>query len=353
MATPRFSTITEQVAAHLRNEVLSGRWRGMMPGRNQLTEELGVSPRTVELAFELLEKEGVLAAQGTGRRRVISAADVEIRPPLLRVALLMGDHASRLPNILHHLLDRAGHRSFFPSKTLFDLDMDVRRVARLVREVRADAWIVGAGSRAILEWFAEQPTPAFALFGHRYGLPIAGVGPDKAPVMAEAARHLIHLGHRRISLIHRRSLRLPQPTPILRAFLDELEAAKIITGVFNLPEWEESGPGFERILNSLFAHTPPTALILDEPFQYHAAYHQITRRGLRVPEDVSLVCTDDHPTFAWCRPTVAHFFWDYRPVVRRAVRWANNIALGKEDRRQSGTKAKFVAGGTIGPAPMR
>lgn len=324
-----------------------------MPGRNQLAEELGVSSRTVELALQMLEKERLLVAQGNGRSRLITVPQAAVETPTLRVALLMADHANRLPNILHHLLDRAGHRAFFVSKTLLDLGMEVRRVARFVREINADAWIVGAGSRAILEWFAEQPTPAFALFGHRYGLPIAGVGPDKAPVMAEVARHLIHLGHRRISMIHRRSLRLPEPTPILRAFLDELEAAKLVTGAFNLPEWDESDQGFERMLNSLFAYTPPTALILDEPFQYHAAYHHIARRGLRVPQDVSLICTDDHPTFAWCRPTIAHFSWDYRPVVRRAVRWANNIALGKEDRRQSGTKVNFVDGGTIGPVPQR
>jgi DNA-binding LacI/PurR family transcriptional regulator len=348
-----FLSITEQVAGLLRNELERGRWRGMMPGRSQLVEELGVSTRTVELALQLLEHEGLLVGQGAGRRRLITVPESGTKTPGLRVALLVTDYADRLPNILHHLLDRAGHRVFFPNKTLLDLDMDIRRVARFVRETNADAWIVGAGSHAVLEWFAEQPTPAFALFGHRYGLPIAGVGPDKAPVMAAVARHLIHLGHRRISMLHRRSLRLPEPTPILRAFLNELEVAKIATGVFNLPEWEESDKGFEHVLNSLFALTPPTALILDEPFQYHAAYHHITRRGLRVPEDVSLVCTDGHPTFAWCRPTVAHFFWDYRPVVRRIVRWTNNIARGKDDRRQTYTKAEFVDGGTVGPAPKR
>lgn len=353
MDAMRFHSITEQVAAHLGNQLRRGRWRDTMPGRSQLAGELGVSPRTIELAFQILEKEKLLVSQGNGRPRRITVPETAIDTRKLRVAVLMHHYSDLLPNIIHHLLDRAGHRSFFAHKTLVDLDMNVRRVARFVREVNADAWIVGAGSRAVLEWFAGQPTPTFALFGHRHGLPIAGIGPDKAPVMAEVARHLIHLGHRRITMIHRRSLRLPEPTPILRAFLDELEAAKLVPGAFNLPDWEESDQGFENILNSLFKCTPPTALILDEPFQYHAAYHHVTRHGLRVPEDVSLVCTDDHPTFAWCRPTVAHFYWDYRPVVRRAVRWANNVALGKEDRRQSGTKVNFVTGGTIGPAPKR
>ena len=50
----QFSSITEQVAAHLGEELRRGRWRETMPGRNQLVRELGVSGKTVELALQLL-----------------------------------------------------------------------------------------------------------------------------------------------------------------------------------------------------------------------------------------------------------------------------------------------------------
>ena len=43
-------------------------------------------------------------------------------------------------------------------------------------------------------------------------------------------------------------------------------------------------------------------------------------------------------------------WWDHRLVVRRVVQWANNVARGRDDRRQTLTKAEFVEGGTIGPA---
>ncbi|MFZ9936015.1 MAG: hypothetical protein ACO3JG_03040 [Luteolibacter sp.] len=141
----------------------------------------------------------------------------------------MTDYAERVPNLLHHQLTQAGHRSFFTEKTLLDLGMDVERISRFVREVRADAWVVASGSRDVLQWFASQEVPA----------------------------------------------------------------------------------------------------------------------------DVSLVCTDGHHTFTWCRPTIAHIRWDYRPVLRRIVRWANHIARGKEDRRQTLSKAEFVDGETVGPAPKR
>ena len=79
----------------------------------------------------------------------------------------------------------------------------------------------------------------------------------------------------------------------------------------------------------------------------------LAERGLRVPHDVSLICTDPDRSFIWSNPSVAHIHWDHRPVVRRIVQWVNNVALGKNDRRKSSTKAKVVEGGTVGRAPKR
>lgn len=321
-----------------------------MPGVNPLAKGLGVNHKTVRAALRQLENEGLLVDQGRGLQRRITLPS-DHAPPVLRVGLLVSNSGSQDFMIeLWHQLERAGHTPFYPNKTLQDLGIDARRAARLVRRTEADAWVVVSASREVLEWFAEQETPAFALAGRRTGLPIAGTGPDKIPVIAEVTRRLIALGHRRISALCRRPIRLPQPANTLRAFLAELEAAGIATGDFNLPDWEESREGFERSLDSLFGPTPPTALILDEAYLYYAAYHYLARRGLRVPQDVSLVCTDGDSGFAWCQPSVAHFHWDQRPVIRRIVRWTSNVARGKEDKGQTLTKAEFVEGGTVGRA---
>ena len=103
------------------------------------------------------------------------------------------------------------------------------------------------------------------------------------------------------------------------------------------------------MLDNLYRVTPPSALILDEAFLFIAAHQHLAHRGILAPQHVSLVCTSPDPTFAWCQPTIAHIRYDIRPALRRVVRWADNLARGKEDRRQSSTKAEFVDGGTVGP----
>jgi DNA-binding LacI/PurR family transcriptional regulator len=344
---------SEQVAEHLRGELLSRRWKGTMPGVPALAAELGVDHKAVASGMRLLEQEGLLISQGLGRPRRIERPKNHA-PPEVRVALLVFNSTGRAGELISellHLLEQAGHVPFFADKSLQDLGMDARRVARFVRRTEADAWVVVSGSKEVLEWFAKQDTPAFALVGNRAGLPLAGVGPDKTPALGKATRRLIALGHHRISVLCRHQLRLPEPAETLRGFLDEIEAAGITAGPFHLPNWEESGDGFERVLDSLFKITPPTALILDEPYLYYAAYHYLAGRGLRVPQDVSLVCTDGDWGFLWCKPSVAHMRWEHRPVVLRVVRWVNNVARGKDDLRQSLTKAEFVEGGTVGPAP--
>jgi LacI family transcriptional regulator len=228
--------------------------------------------------------------------------------------------------------------------------MDVRRIARMVEAGETDAWVVVGGAREVLEWFAARETPVLALFGRRRGVPVASVGPDKPPALVVITRELIGLGHRRIVLLARRMRRLPLPGAGEQAFLDELAAHGITPGSYHLPDWEESVDGFYARLESLFQVTPPTALIIDEVPFFVAVQQFFAGRTIRVPQDVSLICTDASPDFDWCRPTVAHIRWDSHPVVRRVVRWANNVARGKKDLRQTMTLAKFVPGGTIGPA---
>jgi len=59
----------EQVAEHLRAELLGGNLRGGLPGANPLAAALGVNHKTVKSALEKLEAEGLLAGQGRGRQR--------------------------------------------------------------------------------------------------------------------------------------------------------------------------------------------------------------------------------------------------------------------------------------------
>jgi DNA-binding LacI/PurR family transcriptional regulator len=172
----------------------------------------------------------------------------------------------------------------------------------------------------------------------------------KAPALITAVGHLVSLGHCRIVMLTREERRKPTPGFLEQAFLNELEAQGIPTGPYNLPDWDETPEGFHRLLDSLFLHSPPTALLIQGAQLTVAVLQHFTERGITAPRDVSLVCMDPDPAFVWCQPSISHLSWDFDPIVRRVVRWADNVAKGKDDRRASSTLAEFIEGGTIGPA---
>lgn len=349
----RVLSASEQVAEHLREQLSRRVWTETMPGGERLARELGVGRMTIEAALGMLEEEGLLVPQGTGRRRrIVLPEDFTI--PSLRIGVFV--YAPEDLKIYYHVdlqhrLLNAGHVVSFMTKTLVELKMDVGRVARLVESTPADAWVVFSGSRDVLEWFADHRLPTFAFAGRRRGVRIASIGPEKDTAIRTVVQRLVDLGHRRIVLVARAVQRKPRPGKFEQLFLDELAAHGIQAGPYNLPEWKETAEGLQELLDRLFLHTPPTALIIEEASTLIAAQQHLSQRGILAPRDVSLVCDDPDPIFSWCRPTVAHIHWEGSPVARRAVRWAANIARGKEDRRTSFTQAKFIDGGTIGPVP--
>jgi len=136
-----------------------------------------------------------------------------------------------------------------------------------------------------------------------------------------------------------------------QAFLDELQSHGIPPTSYHLPDWEENPDAFHAMLEAMFRVTPPTALIVDEPLLFVAVMQFCLSRRLRVLEDLSLICTDNDPAFAWCHHSVAHIAWDSSPVVRRILQWADNVSRGTSDFRQTFSPAKFVAGGTVAAVP--
>jgi DNA-binding LacI/PurR family transcriptional regulator/biotin operon repressor len=341
----------EQVAKHLREELARGVWTGVMPGEDRLMKRLGVGRATIKAALKQLEDEGLLVGRGVGhRRRIIPPKDG--RRSALRIRLLLYEKIDRgLPDHVELLakLQEAGFAASFAEKSLRDLGMKPERVGEFVVRNPADAWVVTAGSREVLEWFSLQSVPVIAMYGRFSGLPIAASAPRKIPAMLGGIRQFVALGHRRIVMLTREDRRKPMPGPAEQAFLDELALQGLPTGSYNLPDWEDSRAGFHKCLTSLYERTPPSALIIGDRLLYNPVQQFLAARGIRIPQQVSLFCLDPDPSFAWCEPMIAHIEWDHRKIVRRIVKWAENVSRGRNDRKHGLYEGKLVAGGTIGP----
>lgn len=343
----RLLSHAEQLAAHMRGELLRGRWQGEMPGASKLESELGVNHTTVSQALALLEQEGFLERGGGTRPRRIVLPKGAV-PVGMKIGILLYDAADvSAPYVVdfRHRLEEEGLLVTVAPKSLMDLGMDVRKVSRLVRAIDVDAWLVMAASADVLRWFAGQPRPFIAFAGdYPRCVPLNSVAPGKGAATDVLLRRLISLGHRRIVFLSASGI---QP----QSFVKALAEHGIPVGTYHVPTMERSPEGLRQCIDTLFALTPPTALLIDEPDFFLAVQNQLGRRGLHAPEDVSLACMDGYPSFRWQIPEVTHIRWETEPIVRRIVEWAIRASRGTPDRKCVYTKAALVEGGTIGPAP--
>lgn len=346
---------SDQVAIHLRQQLSRGHWSGKLPGTPALAKELDCDRKTIIGALKQLEDQGVLKSQGSGRPRIIIAPKNKPKGHLT-IRLIPYDGTNRQnPMILNlmKLIEEEGHEASMTRSSLVDLDMNVEKVSQMVEADRADAWLVVAASAEILQWFANQKRPAFAIFGRRRKVKLGSTGPDKVKAMRKAVARLLELGHQRIVWLAKEERVSPTPGYLETQFLKTLQNNGIIPGAYHLPHWQNNPGSFHECLDRLFEHTPPTALIADQAELMIAAQQHLGQKNIIAPRDASIICCDDHPLFNWLKPQVSHISWNTSAAANQVIYWVQKLARGKNDLKATYISAEFIEGGTIGPAPNR
>jgi len=356
MAQFQRKSSVEQFTDYLREELLQRRWTGEMPGVNYLQKEFQLNHKVVKAALKQLEAEGFLVSRGVGRSRLIRIPRKSGRTSSLRIGMMLCEPEDREWSFVAKVFGRlqdAGHRVLNAPKTLKELGMSPKRVARIVEAMEVDAWVVIAASHDVLEWFAARPAPVI-VFGGGVGIDsIARTGAIVSPAMVEAVGRLYELGHRRIVMIGESVRRKPKIGLPEQRVLDELERLGIKTGSYNLPDWDDTPQGLRDCLDDLFSITPPHALIADTPVLFLAVFNHLRKRGIEAPRDVSLIAIGYEPYFDWIGPAITHIAYDPDAVVRRILTWVRSVEKGKPLTGSLSVKARLIEGATIGPVPTQ
>lgn len=178
----------------------------------------------------------------------------------------------------------------------YDLETEYKE-ARLLIERGAEALIL-IGQRhspRLLELLEQYETPFVNTYVLDRDDDLPSVGFDNAEAAASMTKHLIHLGHREICVISgrtkdndRTSKRLEGIRQELARHDIELDASRVIERSYSITN------GREACANLLSSVQPrPTAIICGNDVLALGALVECRTRGLKVPEDISIVGFDN------------------------------------------------------------
>jgi LacI family transcriptional regulator len=166
----------------------------------------------------------------------------------------------------------------------------------------------------------------------------AGVPTDEVPTIGasnwagglRATEHLIQLGHRRIGFI-------AGPPRLLcsRARLDGYRAGLDAAGIPVDDDLIRPGDfyhesGFEGGKALLALDDPPTAIFASSDQMAFGVFEAVRQRGLRVPDDISVVGFDDLPEARWASPPLTTVRQPLAEMGLLAARTVLRLAQGEK-----------------------
>jgi LacI family transcriptional regulator len=144
-----------------------------------------------------------------------------------------------------------------------------------------------------------------------------------------ATEHLISLGHRRIGFIAG-----PRQLLCSRTRLDGYRAGLEAAGIAAEDELIQQGDfyhesGFACAGRLLELERPPSAIFASSDQMAFGAYEAVRQRGLRVPDDVSVVGFDDLPEARWSSPPLTTVRQPLSEMGTLAARTVLRLARGE------------------------
>ncbi len=351
----RFHSLPAQVAEYLKDEIAEGRWSHSLPGERALAETLRVSRRTLTAALALLRKSGVIRSErGRGHRimpQIGKASGTNLQIGLLSpVALdLMRPGTALWINDLRALLAATGYRLNHYHGPKYFSRQPGRALDKLVEVNPQACWILTGSAEPTQHWFARAQLPTIVGGTCHGGVALPDVDLDFFALGRHVAGRIAAFRHQRAALFQTQaSGYLTSEAETERGFREVLERAGIQPFIVY---HERSRDSLVRLLHRLFCKSDhPTALVVINSLDYLTTTSFLTQKGLRVPQDVSVVARNDDAYMSALLPEPTRYHASPHVLAQRFFKLAMQIAGGEMPLRPHiRIMPHFIAGASLGP----
>jgi len=359
MARIERKSAAEMAADAIKAEISAGRWTGRLPGSRMLAAETGVSQPTVASALALLVDQGWLEPGGDRRAfRVIPrtplAAPAQARKrrrAIIATHADVGDmpHTSR--RVIEVTREKLGRRGWAVEIVTFDF-IHAKRPHRSwdhLLPIDPEVPIIAVfGRPPIGEWALKHRVRMLFLGGLAGDSRIPMVGVRSSLLAADAMERLTALGHRQIVLPL-----CDRPPSFAASLKDAVKTGLERVGVSYVASYHTPESPYQRsevvwnMIESAMERAVPTGIILLDWKELVTVSCLLTKRGLRVPEDVSLILLNEQAEADWFVPKLSCFRFPVTRLASMLTRWVEGQPIDENSRYLS---ADFEAGASIAPA---
>ncbi len=346
------------MAESLRSEIFQGSWKEWIPSEREISELLHVSRNTCRSALHILYRESLVEPVRGRGIRVNQPAVYRSRPTVetsRSLGVIIPESLGRLRPGISLLIEEL-------QTELFDLGVRLQlhsspgcyrqqpdhALERLVERNPHSCWMLLLAHQPLQRWFMDRGLPCLVSGSVYSDIKLPSVDYDFRAVGRHAAGKLISLGHRRIVFFNRRLLAAGD----LETELGVLEGARASSEKdvdVRVVYHEDNLDSVVTLIKKTFSvPTPPTAVIVANAYCCLSVLTALTRLGLRVPEDVSLISRDDDPYLAYLEPEPARYNADGAALARKAMLLIRTLLEGGDAKMEPiRLVPRFTAGGSL------
>lgn len=353
----------DQIAHYLRTQIRKGHWTDRLPPERLLAHELGVSRRSLRSALAKLTKEGLILDRSQAGTRL--AKHRQSPKPTHSIGILFASHLQR--DREHNTISGKPLQIFDEIRRIYaaqQIQLDLHSLAylrgnrvsshfkKLLLDSPHDCWILNAPTIAMQHWCHENKIPAIILGTVPESCKIPSVGSDHYALCRHAAGQILREGHQHIALI------LPSypNNDDLQGCLGFTDMARSFPGFHGTiiqESHDQSIAGVCRLVNRLLKVTPfPTAWLVFRQGHFFTVFSHLLRLGIKIPEQVSLVCRDSDLYIGDLVPEPTRYQANTRITAHHGARLAIRLINGQcQPGERISTMPNFFPGQTLGRPP--
>ena len=351
-----YQSLPAQVAERIAADIRSGTWKTLLPAERVLTGTLQVSRKTLRKALVLLQRDGLVESQDRLGHRILARERVaRPKPRDVSVGLLTSESLEHLPSYtalwvdeLRTLLFERGVRLVTYSGRSFFNRSPETALTRLVRQNPHAFWVLAHSNERMQQWLYDRGIPSLIAGSCYRGLPLPNVDLDYLAIGRHAAGTLLRHGHRRVAMLVNQSQRAGD-IDSEAGFVQGVRGSSHSEAEAIIMRHDGTVAGASRVLARHFSRSAaPTAVLVAKPTFYLTLQAFLARRGLRVPEDVSLISRENDSFLSYLIPAPACYSLSPKTYARRLFTLTTALMQGDPVAHpQQRIEPEFVPGNSL------